>query len=260
MRTFFACRCAAALVVVTGLSFSGTGPQDSPAKPARFDTLGDPLPDGAVARLGTLRMRLTGTATGLAVSPDGKIIAAAGPGDQTIKLWDTTTGKEIWRLQVDPNRWAVALAFSPDGKWLAVGSSIGGAGYQPPPPSQLLLWDVESGKLLREMNGPVAASVLSVVFADTGKTLVSAAADGTVRWWEAATGKLLKTWDPFAKQRPAGAFTCTAETTFYKATLASGGMLLQSRCWAGSIPRHKTRKKRWYGIWALPSKSWKRPT
>ena len=198
MRLSFAWLCMA----VVAFSPAWSAPQDSPAKPnakpARLDALGDPLPEGAIARLGTLRMRL---ATYIAVSPDGKLIAGVAKGDHAIKLWDTSTGKEIRRLQVDANRWPVAPVFSPDGNWLATASSSGENGNQPSPPCRVLLWDVRSGKLLREMNGPVAAIGKSIAFADKGKTILCSSEDGTVRWWEAVTGRLLKTWDPFAKQR-----------------------------------------------------------
>jgi hypothetical protein len=53
--------------------------QEQPAqKPrSRTDRHGDPLPDGALARLGTLRWRAAGEVEALAYSPDGKTIVAA---------------------------------------------------------------------------------------------------------------------------------------------------------------------------------------
>src|SRR5262249_21128492 len=48
------------------------------AKPPRTDLLGDPLPPGALARMGTVRFRLPGKVKRVAFSPDGETILAYG--------------------------------------------------------------------------------------------------------------------------------------------------------------------------------------
>src|SRR5262249_22194158 len=86
------------------------------AEPPRTDRLGDPLPAGAVARMGTHRLRYQGNANAVAFSPDGKTVVVAGD-DQTIRLWDRATSKEVRSL--NGHRGPVtALALSPDGKTL----------------------------------------------------------------------------------------------------------------------------------------------
>src|SRR5258707_11518495 len=75
------------------------GSQGSPTATGllRGDQYGDPLPEGAVAPLGTLRWRHTGRILCLSVSPDGKTLASAGK-DQTLRLWDAATGKQLHRI------------------------------------------------------------------------------------------------------------------------------------------------------------------
>ena len=63
----------------------------------RTDLYGDPLPEGAVARLGTVRLRHSDTVDSVTFSPDGKLLAR-GSWDGTIGLWETATGKEIRSL------------------------------------------------------------------------------------------------------------------------------------------------------------------
>src|SRR5207249_1513684 len=93
---------------------------------------GDPLPAGAIARLGTLRFRnaegfyLMPGHSSVAWTPDGRFIVSGGAGPAVI--WDAETGKEIRRLgakQISPHGPA---NLSPDGKLVAVGGWTDQAG------------------------------------------------------------------------------------------------------------------------------------
>jgi WD40 repeat protein len=88
---------------------------DTPAD--RTDRHGDPLPAGAIARLGTTRLRHGAGINTLAFAPNGKTLAA-GSWDGQISLWDVPSGKELRRILGNP-REISQVAFSPDGKLLA---------------------------------------------------------------------------------------------------------------------------------------------
>src|SRR5439155_20420723 len=63
-------------------------------QPAGTDRYGDPLPEAALARLGTLRFRQGSSVHITQFSRDGKIILLGG-GGRSLGLWDTGTGREI---------------------------------------------------------------------------------------------------------------------------------------------------------------------
>src|SRR5438270_8183664 len=65
--------------------------------PGRVDSLGDPLPDGALARIGSIRLRHNGEIGLLAFTPDGKSLLSLGA-DHTFRRWDPQTGKEQGRF------------------------------------------------------------------------------------------------------------------------------------------------------------------
>jgi len=134
----------AAKEVVPAAGTKGPGP--------RVDVFGDPLPAGAVARLGTMRLRHGEPVYTLAFSPDGKDVAS-GSSDGVIHVWDAATGKGRLRI-TDPSDLgggpftgfdAVTLvAFSPDGRHLAAARL-----NQRP-----AVWDVRTGTKVRELGGP----------------------------------------------------------------------------------------------------------
>jgi WD40 repeat protein len=191
------------------------GAKDKPAPPPppakKADRYGDPLPFGAVARLGTVRFRYD--ATCVAYSPDGKLLAAGGA-DNGIRLFDAASGKEVRRLAGHQPRTyepplnpkspldalvsavgkgnVTSISFSPDGKTLASG------GWD----DMVRLWDVDSGTELRRMYAH-KAMVAAVVFAPKGKVLASRGGlDGVVRLWDPPTGNEIRKYEGLAKINP----------------------------------------------------------
>jgi hypothetical protein len=133
---------------------------------------GDPLPTGAVVRLGTAA-HLQGVIV-VAYSPDGKRLATGGPGE-TVRVWDTATGKSLFQFKAKPS----ALAFSPDGEWLATD----GAGQ-----GRALVYHVATGKPYRTLTAAPAA-LRGVAFAPDGRMAAAVAVPDTLVLFELATGK-----------------------------------------------------------------------
>jgi WD40 repeat protein len=84
-----------------------------------------------------------------------------------------------------------ALAFSPNGKILAVAHGAGGCGGSID--NTVRLWSVSTGQEYQTLEGHQAA-VNGLAFSPDGKLLVSASTDGIIRVWDLATGTLSKSF------------------------------------------------------------------
>jgi WD40 repeat protein len=121
-----------ALALILALTESPVARALPPAEAPRLDAFGDRLPSGAVARIGTARLR-GGAAIGALYSADGKLLVTTDE-DRLVSLWDAD-GKEVRRFRV-PYGHPEPLALSPDAKLLALNSY--GQSFS--------LWDVATGK------------------------------------------------------------------------------------------------------------------
>ena len=149
------------------------------AETPRTDDHGDPLPPGAIARLGTLRLR-HGGAVCVVFSPDGKTAISGGDG---LRAWDVATGKDLGWFPTAAS--ATAARFTADGKAILTTDNYG----------TIRLWQAGTGKLLRETKPPSDVrsftgqwSFLSADGKVAGVTGVAGYGD-SVRLWETETGK-----------------------------------------------------------------------
>jgi WD40 repeat protein len=172
---------------------------------------------------GTLEVRFQFLAgddvvSGLDFSPDGRRLVVAG--DKIPSVWDVQTGRKLFDLQrKDARKFTKRAQFSPDGKFIAIGGSE----------NRALIYDAATGQLLHELPGasyeemrdrlrkqsgnkaedfdPIVDAVAranwmiwgaatDAIFSPDGKMIAVAGPanpDGSVRLFDAATGKLLKT-------------------------------------------------------------------
>jgi hypothetical protein len=147
-----------------------TGPLVTQVGP-RVDAVGDALPEGAIARLGTDRLRHGCSIYGASISPDGKLIASTG-GHQITNVWDARSGKKIREIRA-PKLHANAVAISPDGSTVVVGG-LGGC----------FVFDLHTAELRKELP---SAPVFSVVFSSDGALVATGHETGEVTLWEFAT-------------------------------------------------------------------------
>ncbi len=110
-------------------------------------------------------------------SKKGKILVSLShsEGVQDVKLWDVKTGKDL-RHFGNPDTSTESVSLSTDGRILALGAFRG-----------VTLVHVQSGERM-------AVDVPKyVALSPDGKTLVSAGYEGSVKFWNVATGRLLNT-------------------------------------------------------------------
>ena len=116
-------------------------------------------------------------------SADDKLLASVSE-DNTVRLWEVATGRQICQIAVEYTRDSpISIAISPDAQTLATGGND----------SSLRLWEVASGKEIRQLLGGHVPQernrVWCVSYSPDGKTLASAGDDKIVRLWEVATGR-----------------------------------------------------------------------
>ncbi len=156
--------------------------------PPRAD---DPLPKGAVMRLGDMRWRFAGHSEEpkrYAWLPDSSGIVACGK--ETIRLFDAKTGRVIRDWKGERGDFFMSVAVSPDGKTLAATKG-----------NRIFLWDVATGKQIESFGTQPGTSLDQIAFSPDGKKIVTgsrrlsvtpAPGDDAVELWDIANAKVLR--------------------------------------------------------------------
>jgi WD40 repeat protein len=149
----------------------------------------------------------------VACSADGSTLAVGGI--KTAQLWDVVTGRPTHTLA--GHLFGVySMAFSADGKQLVTGSGVyGGEG-------QLRLWEVATGRLVKDVRLPQSGGFKSIVYSPDGKTIAAGSGrqgkEGTITLYDAAT---------LAERRTLSGHTDFVSSVAYSAD----GKLLVSGSW-----------------------------
>ncbi|HEV3447052.1 MAG TPA: WD40 repeat domain-containing protein, partial [Gemmataceae bacterium] len=129
----------------------------------------------------------------VAFNPAGTQLATGGH-EGIVRIWDVAKGQVLRQINAHTAPPAPApiycLAWSPDGKQVVSGSLD----------RSLKLWDASNGTLVKEFKAYKEKEfekghrdgVFCVAFSPDGKTLVSASSDRTIKFWNVATGTVLR--------------------------------------------------------------------
>jgi WD40 repeat protein len=184
-----------------------TEPQNS-----RLDQEGNPLPEGALLRIGSTRIRSSGSAQSLAFVPNGNKLVSIDV-STGVHLWDVGLGSELrqfgrfaWR---DP-----CAAVSSDGSRAALAEA----------PDSCRVYDTGAGREIRSMKLPGAAQAKALALSPNGQFLACAGVDSVIRVWAIATGKLLRQWElNTGAERQGVSLACSPDNkTFAVGTRANG--------------------------------------
>ncbi len=112
-------------------------------------------------------------------SPDGTK-ALSSSQDNSIRLWNVATGKEIGKFEGHDDDVNCVIFNSTGSSALSGGSD-----------KTVRLWDLDQGTELKKFEGHTNL-VTCVAFSEGGSRIASGGYDGTVRIWDSSTGKQLK--------------------------------------------------------------------
>jgi WD40 repeat protein len=129
-----------------------------------------------------------GGGQGVAFAPDGKLIATWGK-DGIIRLWDVKDLKKEPRRLEGHKEWVTSAAFSRDGSRLLTGTWPSDGNGPEARPSEMKLWEVKTGELLRTIDLPPGDNAVGLAISPDGRQALSCGQAGFVRLWDLDRGK-----------------------------------------------------------------------
>jgi WD40 repeat protein len=156
-----------------------------PGQGPRLDRYGDPLPPGAIARLGTVRYRPPPKDMMVVWRPDSKaVVTVSLYGEKSdITVWELETGRPLQRLVGAP---VSAGAITVDGKRLVYVEFDG-----MPSKSRIFLLDLSTGAAVRTRISR-GTEIYAFALARDGKTLAVAGMDDSLRLWDLSTQQVIR--------------------------------------------------------------------
>jgi WD40 repeat protein len=121
--------------------------------------------------------------TGLAFSPDGKVLAVAGY--KEVVLVDPASGKTIRRLAGFPEQ-VTAVAFRPDG------TSLAASGGTPGRQGEVRIWSAASWSEIMVLRGH-ADTILAMAWRPGKDQMATASLDKLILVWDVGAGKVVRT-------------------------------------------------------------------
>jgi WD40 repeat protein len=112
-------------------------------------------------------------------SPDGRK-ALSMSSDGGVFLWNVATGAALNSLYSPMGQKILSIDFGPDGRTALFGLE-----------DSMILWDLESGAILRAFAGH-EQGVTGVAFSPDGHTALSSSYDGSIILWNVDTGEILR--------------------------------------------------------------------
>ncbi len=126
----------------------------------------------------------------VAWSPSDPDLLASGTDDNKVYIQNVKTNQPV--VHHAHGSQVNALAWSPDGKYIASGSGDYDLGATPPAAplgdTTVHVWEVNTGKTISIYRGH-QQTVTTVAWSPNGKHIVSGSADSTVQVWDASTGQ-----------------------------------------------------------------------
>jgi len=170
--------------------------------PARLDADGEPLPEGALARLGTLRWRNGHNLSFIAFAESGQQLLTSC-GDGIIHVCDVSSGKELRQFgepmkPPPPEKLNLGAQYFLDSvKACLVAASADAGTVAVAAPERVTLWEVSTGKKLDSFAHnyePLATglAITGLVVTNDAKLVLTRAADEKIKVWDAARGKVLR--------------------------------------------------------------------